>query len=226
MTPSLSLLIVEDQADLAANLWDYFSRRGHVIDHASDGETGLRMALAGGHDVIVLDLGLPRMDGLVLCRRLREAGKGVPVLMLTARDTLEDKLKGFAEGADDYLVKPFAMRELEARIGVLARNGRRVSNVLEFAGLEFVPDELVARRDGATIPLTVTQARVMECLMRHAPAIVDHGRLMRAIWGPEGGDMQALHSHLYALRQAIDRPFERALIHNVHGVGYRFGESA
>ena len=84
----------------------------------------------------------------------------------------------------------------------------------------------VARRDGATIPLTVTQARVMECLMRHAPAIVDHGRLMRAIWGPEGGDMQALHSHLYALRQAIDRPFERALIHNVHGVGYRFGESA
>ena len=118
------------------------------------------------------------------------------------------------------------MRELEARIGVLARNGRRVSNVLEFAGLEFVPDELVARRDGATIPLTVTQARVLECLMRHAPAIVDHGRLMRAIWGPEGGDMQALHSHLYALRQAIDRPFERALIHNVHGVGYRFGESA
>lgn len=226
MTPSLSLLIVEDQADLAANLWDYFSRRGHVIDHAADGETGLRMALAGRHDVIVLDLGLPRLDGLLLCRRLREAGKGVPVLMLTARDTLEDKLKGFAEGADDYLVKPFAMRELEARIGVLARQGRALSKTIEFAGVTFAPDDLCARREGMTIPLTGTQARILECLMRQAPSIVDHARLMRAVWGPEGGDTQALHTHVYALRQAIDRPFEHALIHNVHGIGYRFGGSA
>lgn len=226
MPSSLSLLFVEDQADLAANLWDFFSRRGHVIDHASDGEAGLRMALAGKYDVIVLDLGLPRLDGLVLCRRLRDAGKGVPVLMLTARDTLEDKLKGFAEGADDYLVKPFAMRELEARIGVLARNGRPASKLVEFAGVEFAPEDLCARRDGTTIGLTLAQARILECLMRHAPSIVDHSRLMRAVWGPEGGDMQALHTHVYALRQALDRPFGHALIHNVHGIGYRFGASA
>ena len=97
----MNLLIVEDQTDLAANLWDYFSRRGHVVDHAADGQTGLRMAMSGGYDAIILDLGLPRLDGLVLCRRLREAGHGVAVIMLTARDQLDDKLKGFAEGADD-----------------------------------------------------------------------------------------------------------------------------
>lgn len=227
MDPALSLLIVEDQADLAANLWDYFSRRGHLVDHAADGEAGLRMALAGHHDIIVLDLGLPRLDGLLLCRRLREAGHGVPVIMLTARDTLDDKLKGFAEGADDYLVKPFAMKELEARLRVLARRGRPPGGEpLDLCGLHFDPTALLVRREGRQIVLTRAQARILECLMRASPGVVDQARLMRAVWGPEGGDQAGLHTHIYSLRQLIDRPFAQPLLHTVHGIGYRFGQLA
>ena len=227
MDNALSLLIVEDQADLAANLWDYFSRRGHLVDHAADGETGLRMALAGGHDIIILDLGLPRLDGLLLCRRLREAGHGVPVIMLTARDTLEDKLKGFADGADDYLVKPFAMKELEARLRVLARRGRPPGGIsLDVCGVQFDPQSLLVQREGRQIVLTRAQARILECLMRASPGVVDRPRLMRAVWGPEGGDHAGLHTHVYGLRQQIDRPFAEPLLHTVHGFGYRFGRVA
>ncbi|KAA2285108.1 response regulator transcription factor [Arenimonas fontis] len=224
MDPALRLLIVEDQADLAANLWDYFSRRGHVVDHAADGQSGLRMALSGEHDLIVLDLGLPRLDGLDLCRRLREAGRGVPVIMLTARDTLEDKLKGFSGGADDYLVKPFAIRELEARIRALARRGRPpAGSPIEACGVRFDPSALIVRREGRQIVLTRAQARILECLMRHSPGVVDQARLMRAVWGPEGGDPSALHTHMYGLRQVLDKPFAEPLLHTVHGIGYRFG---
>jgi DNA-binding response OmpR family regulator len=223
--PGSKLLIVEDQADLAANIWDYFSRRGHVVDHAADGEAGLRMALAGDYDVIILDLGLPRLDGLQLCRRLRAAGRGVPVLMLTARDTLDDKLKGFSEGADDYMVKPFALRELEARIGVLLRIGKPAPGAtLSCCGLDFDPPSLVARREGRTLVLTRTQARILECLMAAYPGVVDKTRLLRAAWGADAGDSAALHSHIYSLRALVDKPFARPLIHSAHGVGYRFGD--
>ncbi len=223
MSTALKLLIVEDQADLAANLWDYFSRRGHLVDHAADGQSGLRMALAGDYDTIVLDLGLPRLDGLVVCKRLRDAGRGVPIIMLTARDTLEDKLKGFAGGADDYLVKPFALKELEARIGVLARTGKPHGRLISSCGVEFDAPALLARREGRTMILTRTQALLLECLMRHAPGVVAKERLLRAAWGVEAGDSAALHTHIYGLRALIDKPFSRALIHSAHGVGYRFG---
>ncbi len=227
MDPSLRLLIVEDQADLAANLWDYFSRRGHVVDHAVDGEAGLRLALSGDHDLVVLDLGLPRLDGLLLCRRLRDAGRGVPVIMLTARDTLDDKLRGFAEGADDYLVKPFFMKELEARIRVLARRGRPAAgSPIDACGVQFDPSALLVRREGREIVLTRAQARILECLMRHSPGVVDQARLVRSVWGEEGGGAAGLHTHVYALRQVLDRPFAEPLLHTVHGIGYRFGRAS
>ena len=227
MPGSLKILIVEDQADLAANIWDYFSRRGHVLDHAADGKAGLRMALSGGYDTIILDLGLPRLDGLALCRRLRASGHGVPIIMLTARDTLDDKLKGFAEGADDYLVKPFSLRELEARIGVLSRRGTAdCKTPLEAYGLQFHAQALIATREGRTIVLTRMQARLLDCLMRNAPGVVDKQRLLRVVWGGDAGDSAALHTHIYALRALIDKPFSHPLIHSAHGVGYRMGEKA
>ena len=227
MTRFLKILIVEDQADLAANVWDFFARRGHLVDHAADGDTGLRMALAGSYDAIILDLGLPRMDGLLLCRNLRASGHGVPVIMLTARDTLDDKLKGFAEGADDYLVKPFALKELAARVAVLARRGKTAARApLAAFGLEFDPHALVARREGRTLVLTRIQARLLECLMHHAPLTVGKQELLRTIWGGGEGDSAALHTHIYALRALVDKPFAQALIHSEHGIGYRLGQGA
>ncbi|MEO6169637.1 MAG: response regulator transcription factor, partial [Lysobacter sp.] len=145
----MKILIVEDQHDIAANIWDFLERRGHVVDHAPDGETGLMHALRTAFDVIVLDLGLPRLDGLDLCRQLREAGRGTPVLMLTARDTLDDKLKGFAEGADDYMVKPFELKELEARIRALHRRGQPSAHLPLVTGpLELDLQSLLASREG------------------------------------------------------------------------------
>ena len=116
----MRVLIIEDDPAIAANLYDFLEARGHVVDAAPDGITGLHLAVSGGFDAIVLDVGLPGMSGWVLCRKLREEAKNdTPVLMLTARDTLEDKLEGFAHGADDYLVKPFELKEVEARLAAL-----------------------------------------------------------------------------------------------------------
>jgi DNA-binding response OmpR family regulator len=218
----LRVLIVEDQADVAANIWDFLERRGHVVDHAADGENGLARALAGDADVVVLDLGLPRLDGLDLCRRLREAGRGVPVLMLTARDTLDDKLRGFAEGADDYMVKPFALRELEARIQALHRRSRPLARGSVAVGeLAYDPASMLATRAGTTIALTRAQACLLEALLRAHPAVVSHPALMRAVWGDGEADIASLHSHIYELRALVDRPFAFPMIQTMHGLGYR-----
>jgi DNA-binding response OmpR family regulator len=218
----LRVLIVEDQADIAANIWDFLERRGHVVDHAADGETGLARALGGAFDAIVLDLGLPRLDGLDLCRRLRAAGRGVPVLMLTARDTLDDKLRGFAEGADDYMVKPFALKELEARLQALHRRGQPAPRqALSVGDLAFDPAAMLATRGGRTIPLTRTQARLLETLLRASPAVVAHRDLLRAAWGEADVDIASLHSQVYELRALVDKPFGAAMLQSVHGLGYR-----
>ncbi len=218
---ALRVLLIEDQRDIAANIWDFLERRGYEMDHCPDGVSGLARALGAEFDVIVLDLGLPRMDGLELCRRLRKAGRGVPVLMLTARDTLEDKLRGFAEGADDYLVKPFAMRELEARIRALCRHLQTEAESIAFAGLSFDPHTLTARRGGQRMSLTRLQGVLLDVLLRNAPKIVSHAALIEAAWGEGGADVAALQTQIYELRNAIDKPFDAPLLHSVRGVGYR-----
>jgi len=223
----LRILLIEDQRDIAANIWDYLEFRGFVMDHAGDGATGLRMALDGSYDVVVLDLGLPKLDGLDLCRQLREAGRDTPVLMLTARDTLENKLAGFAEGADDYVVKPFAMRELEARIRALHRRGRlQHGDIVRVGDLSLDPVKLQVERAGQ--PLTLTRAGfvLLETLMRRSPHVVRHAELAHALWGEGGGDIATLHTHLSVLRSVVDRPFASPLLHTVHGFGYRIAESA
>ena len=223
----LRILLIEDQRDIAANIWDYLEFRGFVMDHAADGANGLRMALEGSYDVIVLDLGLPKLDGIDLCRALRAAGHDTPVLMLTARDTLEDKLIGFAEGADDYVVKPFAMKELEARIRALFRRGRlQHGDLLRVGDLVLDPVKLSVERAGQPITLTRAGFVLLEALMRRAPHLVRHADLAHALWGSEGGDIATLHTHLSVLRAAIDRPFATHLLHTVHGFGYRIAENA
>jgi len=223
----LRILLIEDQRDIAANIWDFLEHRGFVMDHAADGAKGLRMALDGSYDVIVLDLGLPKLDGLELCRSLRDAHRDTPVLMLTARDTLDDKLAGFARGADDYVVKPFAMKELEARIRALHRRGRlQQGDVLRIGDLVLDPVNLTVNRGAQPLSLTRAGFVLLEALMRQAPHLVRHAELAHALWGDTGGDIATLHTHLSVLRSIIDRPFDTKLLHTVHGFGYRLAESA
>lgn len=219
-TAGLRVLLVEDEHDIAANVWDFLERRGYVVDHCADGASGLARAMQGGFDVVVLDLGLPRLDGLDLCRRLREAGHGVPVLMLTARDTLDDKLRGYAEGADDYMVKPFALPELEARLRAMVGRGRPFGP-LACGPLAYDPRTLAAQREGRRMPLTRLQGALLEALLREAPRIVPHARLIELAWGAAGADIAALQTQVYELRALVDRPFSQPMIQSVRGVGYR-----
>ena len=220
---SLRILVVEDNADIAANIGDYLEAQGHVLDFALDGIGGLHLALTQDFDVIVLDIMLPGMDGLTFCRKLKEgAKKQTPVLMLTARDTLSDKLEGFRAGADDYLVKPFALEELAARIGVLVRRTElAVHDLLRVADLEIDIGKMKVQRAGRPIELNRACLKILTMLMQAHPRVVTRRELEHALWAdmPPGSD--ALRSHIYALRRAIDRPFKHSLLETVHGVGYR-----
>ena len=216
----MKILIVEDQRDLAANLWEFLEARGHCVDHAGDGLQGLRMAETGDFDALVLDLELPRLDGLDLCARLRARGHAVPVLMLSARGDLDDRLAGFGRGADDYLPKPFALLELEARLLSLQRR-RKAGGPLGAGELSFDPHGGGFSRAGRRLALSALQARLLEALLRASPAVVDSARLAEQVWGAQAPGIDALHSLMGALRAVLDRPFDRPLIRTVYGLGYR-----
>lgn len=220
----MNILIIEDNADLAASVWDYLESRGHVTDAAGDGVTGLHLATVNDYDVIVLDLILPGLDGLELCRRLRiDALKPTPVLMLTARDTLQDKLEGFRVGADDYLVKPFDLQELEARLGALARRAQGGSDTrrLRAADLTLDLDTLEVERAGRSIDLTPTCLQILEILMRRPGCVVTRRELETALWGDQPPESDALSYHIHALRRVIDKPFEGHLLQTVRCIGFR-----
>jgi DNA-binding response OmpR family regulator len=224
MDNSLRILVVEDNPDLAANLIDYLNARGHLVDTAADGFAGLRLAATDSFDVILLDLMLPGLDGIGLCRRLREeAGKLTPILMLTARDGLEDKIAGLEAGADDYLVKPFALRELAARIQALARRAGATprKGLLSVAELEFDTVTYRVRRAGRIIDLPPIPLRLLEALMHASPRVLAREELERAVWGNTPPDSDALRAHLHVLRTAIDKPFDRPLLHTLRGLGWQ-----
>jgi len=223
------ILIIEDDADIAANLYDYLEGRGHEVDRAADGVTGLHLAVTHEYDAILLDLALPGMDGLALCRKLREEAKrDTPVLMLTARDTLPDKLAGFASGADDYLVKPFALSEVEARLAALERrrSGRVAGRALRVGDLVFDPYTLSVERAGAPVKLPPKCLRLLELLMRHPNRVFARAELETAVWGEEQERGDTLRSHMHILRRALARPGKPDLVENVHGLGYRLTDAA
>ena len=220
----MRILIIEDDPAIAANLYDFLEARGHVTDTAGDGVTGLHMAVTGGFDAIVLDLGLPGMDGATLCRKLRdEARDDTPVLMLTARDTLEEKLAGFARGADDYLVKPFALKEVEARLTALHKRhaGRVTSGDLVAGSLSFNPETLEIRFGGKEVKLPPKCVRLLETLIARPNRVFSRSELETAVWGgvQETGD--TLRSHMHVLRRELSQAGGYDPIENVHGMGYR-----
>jgi DNA-binding response OmpR family regulator len=220
----ISVLIVEDNRDLAANIADYLETRGYLVDVAMDGVTGLHLAVTQAHDAIILDLMLPGIDGLTLCRRLRQdAQSAVPVLMLTARATLNDKAAGFGEGADDYLVKPFELRELDLRVRALVRRARARETLrqLTLADLVFDLDTLTVQRAGQRITLPVVSLKILELLMKRSPGVVRRHDIEQAVWGDSPPDSDALRVHMHTLRSAIDPPGLPPLLHTLRGVGYQ-----
>lgn len=219
----MDVLLIEDNPDLAGNIVDYLESRGHRVDLARDGLSGLHFAASKAFDAIVLDLGLPGIDGVELCRRLREEGLATPILMLTARGELDDKVLGLEAGADDYLVKPLSLRELEAR---LRAQVRRAAGGLEQQRLQvgdLLLDERTRQvsRQGRRIALAPLDYQLLRLLMRASPAVLPRERLESLLWGGDPPDSDALRAHIHRLRLAIDRPFDVPLLHTVPHVGYR-----
>jgi len=191
--------------------------------------TGLHLAVSQPYDALILDWMLPRMEGPEVLRRLRaDHGSEVPVIMLTARDELPDKIAGFRAGADDYLTKPFALPELEVRLEALMvrAKGRNPRKVLEVADLKLDLATLEAHRDGKVLHLYPACRKLLEVLMRASPGAVTRQQLEFALWGDELPDGDLLRSHVYELRRSVDGPFQQKLIHTLPRVGYRLGVSA
>lgn len=219
----MHVLVIEDNNDLATNIGDYLEDRGHTADFAGDGVTGLHLAVVHEFDALVLDLTLPGMDGLELARKLREeARKQTPILMLTARDALQEKVTGFESGADDYMTKPFALQELGVRLEALARRGKAPQKrELGVGDLTYNLDTLTVSRAGTAIQLNPIGLKLLQALMEASPSVVSRQDLEQQVWGEELPDSDSLRVHIHGLRAAIDKPFDKALIHTRHGIGYR-----
>jgi len=217
----LSILLVEDHRELARATGAYLEACGHAVDYAEDGLVAMHLAVTEDYDVVVLDIMLPRVDGFDVCRRLREVAKvDTPVIVLTARDALADKLSGFGAGADDYVVKPVAMPELAARIEALARRGRGQSGRFEIGDVVLDANTWEVSRQGMPVVLSKTCFRLLQVLMREHPRVVPRRDLEWHLWNDEPPDSDALRSHIYNLRQALDRPFAHPMVTTIAGRGY------
>lgn len=218
------ILLVEDHQALAESVGAYLEASGMQVDFATNGLAALHLAVTQQHDAIVLDIGLPGIDGLEVCRKLRqEARSATPIIMLTARDQLDDRLAGFDAGADDYLVKPFAMPELEARLNAIIRrsSGDAFKARYEVGDLVLDSATFSVTRAGRPIRLSRKQFEILRLLMRESPRIVSRETVERALWGDEVPDSDALRSHLYNLRKLIDKGFDTDLIETLPGTGFR-----
>ncbi|MEM6957372.1 MAG: response regulator transcription factor [Myxococcota bacterium] len=218
----MRILLVEDDQDLASTIQDYLSLESHAVDYAHDGVVALHLATELEFDAVILDVAMPRMDGLEFCKRLRVQGKGTPVLMLTARNTLEDKLLGFESGTDDYLTKPFALEELAARLRALSTRGPRSDVGVRAVGdLQIDFERQAVSRSGKALKLNRVQFALLKALALASPGLVSRESLEYSIWGDEVPESDALRTHVYRLRNIVDRGFETPLIHTAHGKGFR-----
>lgn len=219
----INVLLVEDNLDLAITLVEYLNISNIICDHARDGVSGLQLARAQRYDVILLDVMLPRMHGQKVCRALREDGGQTPILMLTSLNALQDKLDGFASGADDYLVKPFDLQELVARIRALSQRRSCQASLLQVADLCLNTASREVSRNNQPLHLSPTSWQLLECLMRASPAPVSRERLELAIWGDDPPDSNSLKVHMCRLRRSVDKGFKVPLIHTLAGVGFKLG---
>ncbi|SEF03284.1 response regulator transcription factor [Pseudomonas migulae] len=219
----MNILIIEDNRDIHDNLMDFFVLKGHHVEGALDGLTGLHLAASKFFDAIVLDVMLPGVDGNKICQSLRQISKSdVAIVMLSARDQLEDRLIGFKVGADDYVTKPFAMSEILARIeAVVSRRARKMNRVMVVADLHFDLDTMEVSRSGTSIKINPICMKLLETLMRRSPHVVKRTELEDLIWGRNRPSSDSLRSNIHMLRRALDKAFDEPLLHTVHGIGYR-----
>ena len=223
----MRILVIEDDADLAQFISKGLKEERYAVDLAADGEEGLALAVANPYDLLIVDIMLPKLDGLTVCRRLRSAGNQVPVLLMTARNTVEDKVSGFDMGADQFLTKPFAFAELLARVRALLRRGSLQPELtrLKTGDLEL---DLVSRRvwrAGKEILLTNKEFALLEYLLRNPNRVLTRTSIIDHVWGLTHDPMtNIVDVHIRALRTKIDRPSSRSLITTVRGVGYMLEE--
>ena len=224
----MRILVVEDENKLAAFVRQALAEEGHAVDVAHDGEAGLGLASTTDYDLLVLDWLLPGRDGLAVCRALRDSGSRLPILMLTARDSVEDRISGLDAGADDYLVKPFALGELLARARALLRRGPAATPlVLRVGDLTLDPATRRVRRDGREIILSAKEYALLEYLMRQAGRIVARTRIMEHVWDFDFDcGTNVIDVYINYLRNKVDRGHDVKLIQTVRGVGYRLSEDA
>lgn len=216
----LRILLVEDDLDLALTLIQYFELEGIVCDHASNGISALNLIKKNVYAVLIFDINLPRMNGLELCKAIREIGVATPVLMLTARNELEDRLNGFNAGSDDYLGKPFEMAELVARIRALSLRRSGQVQLLHCSDLEMNLHTHIVTRAGLALKLSPTAWILLEVLLRASPTPVSREELMNAVWGEDHPDSNSLKVHIFNLRKIIDAPFPEPLLHTIGGSGF------
>ncbi|WP_417451896.1 response regulator transcription factor [Kordiimonas sp.] len=221
----MRVLIVEDNLDIQANIADYLEE-DYLLDFAYSGDQGLELAVGGGYDVIVLDVMLPGRDGLEVCSAYRRAaGLQAPIIMLTARDTIDDKEAGFVAGADDYLVKPFSLRELKMRIDALAlRPKSRNSPQRFFAGLTLDVSGARAQANGTEKTLHDKEVKILALLIEAAPDVVSAADISYALWGDEPPESGALRTHIYNLRRALFALGLPELLMTIRGKGYALKE--
>jgi OmpR-family two-component system manganese-sensing response regulator len=225
----MHILLVDDEAALTEPLQRVLQREGYVVDVAADGQQGESLALGGNYDLLILDWMLPQRSGVEICRRVRKQNPTTPVLFLTAKDTLDDRVEGLDAGADDYLVKPFELRELLARVRALLRRVEvRDSQPerLSAAGLELDPQAQVASRNGRTIPLSEKETRLLALFLQHPGELLTHDQILDQVWEGDRPSSNVLAAQIRLLRRKIEQSGEAPLIHTVYGKGYCFGLEA
>lgn len=224
----MKILLVDDEAELTDPLSRVLTREGYQVDVAFDGERGRQLATQGSYDLLILDWMLPRQSGLEICQHLRSQGNTTPVLFLTAKDTLDDRVEGLDAGADDYIIKPFELRELLARVRALLRrpSNREVTSTqrLRVEDLELDPQNQLAYRQGRTIELSDKESQLLEYLMSHPGQLLTHEQIQQHLWGEgEKPVSNALAAQIRLLRRKIEAEGETILVHTVYRKGYRFG---
>lgn len=222
----MKLLLVEDEHKIAASIKKGLEQESYTVDVVYDGTSGLDLALSEEYDLIILDRLLPELDGIEICKQLREKGNHTPVLMLTAKGQLQDRLEGFHAGADDYLMKPFAFEELLVRIKALTRRPKRsVSNILMCGDLSLDTDAFEVKRAGQIIQLSSKEFALLDYLLRHQNKTLTKEQIIAHVWNYDADILpNTVEVYMGYLRNKIDKPFKKRLLHTVRGFGYKLGE--